>query len=404
MKAKFFLNLGRSTGIVMGAGYALSASAGTPSFAAQQTFSTGSYPYAMATGDLNGDGKPDLVTTSDGDGTVSVLLNTTPANASSPTYATQAVFYVGGYPESVKIADVNGDGLPDIITANSGDGTITVLLNTTAPGATTPSFAAPQVIPVGNDPESVMVLDVNGDGKPDLAVANYGDDSITVLVNATPADATAVDFSNQQTYVMDSGYPFKLAIADMNGDGMPDILAVSDGDGGVIVMLNTTPQGALTSSFASEQEFTDGMGDSVSISVMDMNGDGVPDVVVADPMNNDVQVLINTTAAGASAVSFAPPQTFAVGNGPQSAKTVDLDGDGMGDIVTGNTNDNTLSVLLNTTIPGSLTLSFSAQPVLPTGSYPQSVTAVDVNGDGKPDLIVTNEDDMSVSVILNTTP
>ena len=404
MKTKFFLNLGRSAGIVLGAGYALSASAGTPGFAAQQTFATGSFPYAMATGDLNGDGLVDLVTTNDGDGTVSVLLNTTPAHAASPSYAPQAVFQVGGYPESVTIADVNGDGLPDIITANSGDNTITVLINTTPVGAATPSFADPQVIPVGLDPEAVMATDINGDGSPDLVVGDYNDGTIMVLLNATATGAATVDFSNQLT-IATSGSPLKLVTADMNGDGLPDIIAMNYGYNTVTVLLNTTAPGSTTASFVDPQYFdVGGLGDGIAVIAADLNGDGVPDIAVTDQAAGTVQVLMNTTTQGNSVVALGAPQSFAVGGTPMALISVDVDGDGLPDLVTTNNSDNTISVLHNTTVVGSATASFDPQLVLSVGNGPQRVTKADVNGDGKLDLIVTNNMDLSVSVLLNTTP
>jgi len=404
MKAKYLLNLGRMAAIALGAGYALSASAGTPSFATQQTFATGSFPYAVSAKDLNGDGVADLVVSNDGDGTVSVLLNTTPTNASSPTFAAQAVFQVGAYPESITIADVNGDGLPDIITANSSDNTITVLLNTTAPLAATPSFAAPQVIPVGMFPEAVMAADVNGDGSPDLVVGNYQDGTIMVLLNATTTGSATVDFSNLTTFVT-AGSPFKLVAADMNGDGLPDITAVNYGYNTITVMLNTTTPGATTPTFTDPQYFdVGGMGDAISVTTVDLNGDGMMDVAVDDQAANTVQVLVNTTTPGDTVASFGAPQSFAVGAGPMSVMAMDVDGDGVLDLVTPNNSDNTVSVLHNTTVAGSATVSFDPQLVLAVGNGPQRLTKADVNGDGKPDLIVTNNMDLSISVLLNTTP
>ena len=82
-------------------------------------------------------------------------------------------------------ADVNGDGKPDLIVANDGDSTVSVLLNTTAPGAATPSFAAQQTFATGSGPISVTAADFNGDGKPDLVVANLNGNTVSVLLNTT---------------------------------------------------------------------------------------------------------------------------------------------------------------------------------------------------------------------------
>ena len=147
----------------------------TPSFAAQQTFATGGEP-------VLGDGgrrqrrrqaRPDRREFRRRN-TVSVLLNTTAPGATTPSFAAQQTFATGDQPYSVTAADINGDGKPDLIVANCEANTVSVLLNTTAPGATTPSFATQQTFATGSEPDSVTAADVNGDGKPDLIVANCG--------------------------------------------------------------------------------------------------------------------------------------------------------------------------------------------------------------------------------------
>src|SRR4029077_1191929 len=102
------------------------------SFAAQQTFATGTQPDAIAIADLNGDGKPDLIVADDTSaGTVSVLLNKTAPGATVPSFASHVDFAVGSNPTSIAVADLNGDGIPDLVVANSGSNTVSVLLNAT---------------------------------------------------------------------------------------------------------------------------------------------------------------------------------------------------------------------------------------------------------------------------------
>ena len=165
------------------------------SFAAQQAFATGTAPHGVAAGDLNADGKIALVATNQSSATVSVLINTTATGATTPTFATQQSFTVGVNPTSVAIADLNGDGKPDLIVTNAASGTISILRNTTPPGAAVPTFDTQQTFATGSYPYSVAAADFDGDGKLDLVVANVGNSDVSVFRNTTAAGATTFTFA-----------------------------------------------------------------------------------------------------------------------------------------------------------------------------------------------------------------
>ena len=140
---------------------------------------------------MNGDGKPDLLTSNYYTDMVGVLLNTTATGATTPTFAPVVTFFIdiGSHSNGIVAADVNGDGKPDLLTVNFGTNAATVLLNTTAARAITPRFAAPAMFSIGSNgyPYGLAVADVNGDGKPDLVTANTGADAAGVLLNTTTA-------------------------------------------------------------------------------------------------------------------------------------------------------------------------------------------------------------------------
>ncbi len=137
-------------------------------FAPEYQFATGAGPIAVALGDVNGDGKPDLALADYADNSVCVLLNTTAPSAAVPTFASKKTFTTGRGPTSVVLSDLNGDGKLDLVVNNFRDKTVSVLLNTTEVGASAPTFAPQQAIPIAHLPFNTVVADVNGDGKPDL--------------------------------------------------------------------------------------------------------------------------------------------------------------------------------------------------------------------------------------------
>jgi len=372
----------------------------TPSFSDKTDYNTGSAPYSVSIGDFNGDDKLDMAVANCNSFTVSVSLNTTATGAATPSFSDKTDFTTGGSPYSVCIGDFNGDGKLDIAVANQGDNTVSVLLNTTTPGVTTPSFSTKTDFTTGSHPWTVSIGDLNGDGKLDMAVANCGDATISVLLNTTAPGAATPTFSTKKDFITGAN-PMSVSIGDLNGDGKLDIAAAIYGSNAVSVFLNTTTPGATTPTFSARTDFTTGTMPS-SVSIGDFNGDGKNDMAVANHSSTSVSVFLNTTTIGVATPSFSDKSDFTTGTNPVSVSTGDFNGDGMNDIAVTNYNSNTVSVFLNTTAPGATTPSFSTKTDFTTGSSPISVSIGDFNGDGKLDMAVANEAGY-VSVLLNTT-
>ena len=138
------------------------------------SFSAGNLPISVAIGDLNGDGRPDLVVANTHSNSVSALLGN-----GNGTFSAQTQFGTGSAPNAVAIGDLNGDGRPDLAVANLGSNSVSVLL-----GHGDGSFGTQVQYATGNEPISVAIGDLNGDGQPDLAVANasFTSNSVSVLL------------------------------------------------------------------------------------------------------------------------------------------------------------------------------------------------------------------------------
>ncbi|CAF4258355.1 unnamed protein product [Rotaria magnacalcarata] len=243
-------------------------------FTNQTTYSIGTSSQSLNVVDVNGDGKPDIIVVNYGSDNVGVLLN-----IGNGTFAAQATYSTGYWPSIVVAVDVNGDGKPDIIVANSGSNNTGVLLNT---GNGT--FAAQTTYSIGYCPISVVAADVNDDGKPDIIVANYASDNVGVLLNT--GNGT---FAAQKTYSNGSGsYPSYVAAADVNGDGKSDIIVANYGSGNVGVLLNIG-----NGTFTAQATYSTGSGSYPSyVAAADVNGDNKLDIIVVNSGYSNVDVFL----------------------------------------------------------------------------------------------------------------
>jgi len=381
---------------------ALKTYSGILGLAPKVDFPTGIWPMSISIDDLNGDGKPDVATannyTLDG---VSILLNTTPTGATTPTFAPKVDFLAGIFPKSVSIGDINGDGKRDVAVANRDTNTTSILINTTATGATTPTFAPKVDVPTGARPYSVSIDDFNGDGKRDVATANHLSNTTSILINTTATGATTPTFAPKVDFPTGPS-PYSVSIGDFNGDGSPDVATANSQNynNSTSILLNTTPTGATTPTFAPKVDFT--AGDSPwSVSNGDFNGDGKLDVAVANRFSNSTSILLNTTPTGATTPTFAPKVDFPTGARPASVSIGDFNLDGKPDVAT--VNGDKTSILINTTPTGATTPTFAPQVDFPA-AWSRAVSIGDFNSDGKLDVATANRNSNNTSIFLNNTP
>ena len=359
------------------------------SFLDKSDFITGSNPRSVAIGDMDGDGKPDLAVLNTSSNTASIFKNT--GSGGTVSFAAKVDYPTGNTPYNVAIGDIDGDGKPDLTVTNSGSGTISIFKNTSTGSAI--SFAAKLDYPTGSTPFGVVIGDVDGDGKPDIAVTNYNSNSISILKNTTTGGT--ISFAAKEDYATGST-PYGIAIGDVNGDDKADLAVANYSSYTVSVFRNTGSSGTV--SFAAKLDYPTG-NTPYSIAIGDIDSDGKSDLVVANSSSNTVSVLKNTGSSGT--VSFAAKTDFPTGTTPYSVAINDLDGDGKPDLATANYSSNTISILGNITSSG--TISFISKADFIVGVNPYGIAIGDIDGDGKPDITATNYASNTISVLRNQT-
>ena len=354
-------------------------------------FTTGTIPGDVTIGDVDGDGKPDLAVLNNN--LVSVLRNTSVTGLiTSSSFDTKVDFSAALDPNGVAFGDLNGDGKPDLAISSVTEAQVSVLRNTSVSGsvlfASKVGYYAPGV--------GIAIGDLNGDGKPDLATGNNSDNTVSVLRNISVSGTiTSSSFAASVGFPTES-VPYGVAIGDLDEDGKPDLAVAANGGNAVSVLRNTSVSSSIT--FASKVDYITG-GSPRSVAIGDLDGDGKQDLVVANYGTNSVSVLRNTSVSGS--IAFVSGINFTTGTSPDNVAIGDLDGDGKPDLALANLSSNTVSVFRNTSVPGFITSSsFASKVDFITATGLRGVAIGDVDGDGKPDLVITNGSN-AVSVFRN---
>ena len=300
---------------------------------------------------------------------------------------------------TIATADIDGDGKPDLITAsananNSPSEGVSILRNTSTSGTIDANSFAPKVdFLTVIRAFSTAVGDFDSDGKLDLAFSNIDTASVSVFRNTSSIGnislAPKVDFPT-------GSFAFSVATGDLDGDGKLDLAVSNAGSNTLSILRNTSSIGNI--SFASKIDFAVGS-NAQAVAIGDLDQDGKLDLVVANGISNTLSVFKNTSTNGM--ISLATRVDFATSNDPRSIAIVDLDQDGKLDLaVTNSTNSNTLSIFRNTSISGMI--SFATKLDFAANSLPISTAVGDFDKDGKPDLAIVNSLSNLASIFLNT--
>jgi hypothetical protein len=348
-------------------------------------------PMRVVVADFDGDGKAEIAAAVSYDHLIAIYRNKSPRGILEKDALTPILEIPFNYspdennPVSMIASDLDGDGRIDLVVSDRINDRIGVLRNTSSAGVL--SFAPPVFVPVGGDPRDFTIRDMNQDGLPDLIVPNYGRATISILQNTSVPGSSRISFGHRLDLPV-RRQPMDVAAGDLDGDGRPDLAVANAGEVKIIIYQNVHTQGILTTnSFAPRIEFEAPFAGH-SIVIADIDRDGKEDVIMGTRQTNIV-VFHNRTSPGVlSTNSFAPAQIFASDGNVQQVALGDLNGDGRPEIVAATEQESHVSIFENRSTPGKFTAeSLAPRLDLKTGWNCTSLVVADMDADGKSDLV-----------------
>jgi hypothetical protein len=305
-----------------------------------------------------------------------------------------------GGPEDIRVSDLDGDGKPDVVVANHTAGSISVFKNTSFSGNLNITNFTRKDFTSGTGATFISVADLDNDGKQDVIVANQGENTLSIFKNISTSGNILF---NSPVKIATPSTPIGIGVGDFDNNGWLDIVSVNYGNGTLSIFTNKGIFNAIsTNNFNPRFGLITGL-NPITIDVADLDGDSKSDIVVGNYGSNSISIFKNNYISGAlSTSSFSTKLDFNDVNKPGYVKLGDMDGDSKLDIVVLAEDAKRVGILRNTSTSGVLTSSsFASRVNFKTGEAPYYISVGDLTGNGKLDILVTDFGDGTATVWQN---
>lgn len=360
--------------------------------------------FDVCTCDLDGDGKPDLAGTKQGGAAANIMIQrntSTPGSMSfaSSTLVTSSAMF------NLACGDLDGDGKPELVSSRGGSARNEVFIyrNTSTAGAISFATVAKVFLDPGQFAFRVTIRDLNLDGKPEVIVSNSFNAASTfvyVFVNQSTIGTVAMNATPIKVPVTGATTTYGLDVQDLDGDKKPEIIVNQFNGSNIFIIKNTSTLTQVSFSTTQTVTVTGTLNHQVTA---DFNQDGKLDIAATSAFDKKAFLLLNTSSG--SGISFGAPLALDTGDGPFGIDAGDIDGDGDVDLVVGNidldpsTPDTEVTVLRSNGNNNSLAFTTLNINV---GKKSRNIKLGDLDGDGKPDIVFTTVTFNSLDVLRNT--
>jgi hypothetical protein len=352
----------------------------------------GKGPGSVAVADFNGDGKPDLVTANELNGDASVWLGDGKGGFSP---APRSPGSAGPNPNDLAVGDFNRDGRLDLAFANHETQHLTVLLGD-GKGRFAPAPHSPVTVAVRPHPHGLAAGDFNGDGNLDLVTDSWGEDRLEIVLGDGKGG-----FATPGKYVNVGKHPYqRIRVADLNGDGKADIVSTNLDGNDVSILL-----GDGKGEFRQPPGSPFPCGDSpFDVAIGDVDGDGRPDLAIVDSPSSTsdrtgqdgLTILLGDGRGGFRKTAGSP---LGLPKRPNRVAIGPLRGAEGAEVVVSNPESDSLTIFRMSRNGAVASRSTVAVP-----GHPKGLAVRDLNGDGTADLVITNQTANTVTVIWGTPP